>query len=444
MKPSQWFKHAAGALGAALAILGAPAQAQITTPQILGQTIAAMPSCLSYQVKGMCFFLYCSWTGCRIRTSIRVSHYVPDAIVSTYNEPLMHPWVEVGKPLSAAMSSVGAAMMGMPVDASAHTARETQEITTFKSADAIANPAGMIASLLSGGSLPNLPDVFGVPGLSELMRFPSEELPRIQQEWMSVPIDAANTVLSGAAAVARAPGELLGRISALPGQLSRLQSSIGNVGSILNNGLPLGNVRMTAAQLAGIDLGPLQTVAQIASIAGATGGLGSIFCPGSSSAFTLHFQSDLDSLFWRDLIPVESLYASSWVPTRNEVSQSPLINTWGSIYPRTGQLVQSHPVKASAVYAERVRSVITKSAQPHIYKRLTPGGGFRYFSQFSGVRWQMLYPVNTGCMSFGTNDSLSLTSFGDGRTSSHDGYVWNMWNRYDCCQRRGSYLFSIP
>ena len=193
MKPSQWFKHAAGALGAALAILGAPAQAQITTPQILGQTIAAMPSCLSYQVKGMCFFLYCSWTGCRIRTSIRVSHYVPDAIVSTYNEPLMHPWVEVGKPLSAAMSSVGAAMMGMPVDASAHTARETQEITTFKSADAIANPAGMIASLLSGGSLPNLPDVFGVPGLSELMRFPSEELPRIQQEWMSVPIDAANT-----------------------------------------------------------------------------------------------------------------------------------------------------------------------------------------------------------------------------------------------------------
>ena len=56
----------------------------------------------------------------------------------------------------------------------------------------------------------------------------------------------------------------------------------------------------------------------------------------------------------------------------------------------------------------------------------------------------MLYPVNTGCMSFGTNDSLSLTSFGDGRTSSHDGYVWNMWNRYDCCQRRGSYLFSIP
>ncbi len=35
-----------------------PARADtITTPMILTKTIAAMPSCLSYQVKGICFFL---------------------------------------------------------------------------------------------------------------------------------------------------------------------------------------------------------------------------------------------------------------------------------------------------------------------------------------------------------------------------------------------------
>ena len=28
--------------------------------------------------------------------------------------------------------------------------------------------------------------------------------------------------------------------------------------------------------------------------------------------------------------------------------------------------------------------------------------------------------------------------------SSGDGYTWNMWNKYDCCQRRGTYLFSVP
>lgn len=427
-----------------LCLVCTPAQAQITTPQILGQTIAALPSCLSYQVKGVCFFLRCSWRGCYIRTSIRVSHYVPDAIVSTYHDPLMHPWVEVGKPLAAAMSGVGSAMMGLPVDSSSSTARETQEIATFKSVDAIGNPVGMLGPLLSGGSLPNLPSVFGVPGLGELMKFPTEELPRIQSEWMSVPVDAANTVLTSAADLARAPQEVLGRIASLPGQLGQISSAVGNVGSIINNGLDLGNIGMTAAQIAGIDLGPLQDVAQIVSAAGAVGGFGSIFCPGSASAFTLHFQSDLDALFWRGLIPAEMLYASSWVPTRNEVSRSPILNTWGSIYPRTGQLVQSHPVKASAVYAERVKSIITKSAQPHIYKRLTPGGGYRYFGQFQDTRWQMLYPRSSGCMTFGTNDSLSLTSFGDGRTSSHDGYTWNMWNKYDCCQQRGRYLFSVP
>lgn len=445
MKAGRHLKSWLAALAAGVALVGGvPAQAEITTPQILGQTLAAMPSCLSYQVKGMCFFLKCGLSGCRIRTSIRISHYVPDAIVSTYHDPLTHPWLEVGKPLSAAMSVVGTAMLGMPLDAAGSTAREEKEISTFKSADAIGNPAGMILALATSGTMPNLPNVFGVPGMSELMKFPTQELPRIQAQWLSVPGQVGNNVLAGAAGLARAPGELLGKIASLPAELGKLQSAIGNVGQIMNSGVKLGEIGMTASQLAGIDLGPLREVVNIASIASGGMPLGSLFCPGSASAFTLHFQSDLDSYFWRDVIPLEMLYPASWVPTLDEVSTSPLINTWGGRHPRGGSLVQSHPVKASAVYAERVASIITKSAQPHIYTRLTPGSGFRYFAQFSDRKWQMLSPVNSGCMTFGTNDSLSLASFGDGRTSTTDGYVWNLWNKYDCCQRRGSFLFSIP
>ena len=84
---------------------------------------------------------------------------------------------------------------------------------------------------------------------------------------------------------------------------------------------------MTAQQLLGIDLGPLQQVANMASIASGGMPLGSLFCPGSASAFTLHFQSDLDSYFWRDVIPVELLYPASWVPFLDEVSSSPLISS---------------------------------------------------------------------------------------------------------------------
>lgn len=426
-----------------LALAPRPAQA-ITTPEILTKTITSYPSCLKYQVKGVCFFLKCGWTGCSIRTSIRIEHYVPDAIVSTYHEPLQHPWTEIGKPLSAAMSSVGTAMLGvpLPVDSSAMNQREASETETFKSADAIGNPAGLIMQLFLTNTIPNLPDVFGLPGTQELAKFPSQELPQIQSAWAGVPMQVGNQILSGARALANAPGEILGFIAGLPGKLSQMQSAIGNVGQVMQTGVDIGNV-MSAAQIAGIDLGPIRDIVGLAQSAGGGWALGQLFCPGSASAFTLHFQSDLDSYFWREMIPVELLYPQSWVPGMDEVSKSP-VNTWGGRYPRTGHLVQSHGVKASAVLAERVGSIIKKEAQPHIYKRLEPGSGFKYFDTLTDTRWQMLSPSSTGCVSFGDNDSLSLTSWGDGKTDPAEGYVWNMWNKYDCCQKRGSFLFSIP
>lgn len=437
-------------LSGSFAMAPSTALAQTTnTVAILTATLQSFPSCLSYQVKGMCFFLRCNIKGCTVLYSIRMSHYLPDAIVSTYNDPLMHPWLEVGKPIATAMAGVGSAMAGMPLDSAADTARDDTEITTFKGADAIGNPVGMVASTLSTGTLPNVPSVFGIPGISELMEFPTEELPNIQREWMSVPMDAANSVLQGAANLAKAPMDIIGKITSLPGRLSQLQSAAGNVGSFLGSSSGLATLGMDAAALAGIDLGPLQQVVSIASLAGGSMDLGpgGLFCPGGASAFGLHYQSELDALFWRGILPVEMLYASSWVPTRNEVSHSGITSTWGSIYPRTGEVVQQHPVKASAVLAERVASIIKKRAQPHIYKRLETSGNFKYFSSIedSDTRWSMVYPRTTpSCVRFGENDSLSLLSFGDGRTSAVNGYVWNLWNKYDCCQRRGIYLFSVP
>jgi integrating conjugative element protein (TIGR03756 family) len=139
------------------------------------------------------------------------------------------------------------------------------------------------------------------------------------------------------------------------------------------------------------------------------------------------------------------LYAQSWVPGLGEVGNG-YTQTWGNVYPRTGELYQPHPVKASAVLAERVASIIYKSAQPHIYTKVTPtSSGYRYFNAGEKRKWQMLSPIAaTKCVNFGTNDSLALTSWGDGQTDSADGYAWNLWQQYTCCRRRGAYLYSIP
>ena len=82
----------------ALALLPIRASAQVSpdivgtaTPAILATTVAGFPSCIAWRPTGVCFFLHCTIFGCSIRTSIKVSHYVPDAIVSTYADTLNQP-----------------------------------------------------------------------------------------------------------------------------------------------------------------------------------------------------------------------------------------------------------------------------------------------------------------------------------------------------------------
>ena len=435
---------------AVTALVTSRAMASTTTVAIVGNTLTALPSCVKYGVKGMCFFLRCRLTGCVIVPSIRVEHYVPDAIISTYHDPVTHPWLEVGKPLSVAISSVGSTLLGAPIDSSASTQRESTEITTFKSADAIANPVGMIAQILTSGQIPNFSNVFGFPGYSELLDFPSKELPRIATEWTEVPEQLGNEFLEAARKMVKAPAKIISLIAQFPETLSKLTSGMGKLSDLFggsSNMSEMASIGLKVVDLTGVDIGPVKDLLQVANALGADGAITDIFCPGASSAFTLHYQSDMDVLFWRNAIPVEMMYPQAWVPSLGEVSESPVKSTWGPIYPRSGEVVQSHPVKASAVLASRIGSIIIQSAQPHIYKRLQPGSGYKYFGNngIAATQWQMLYPsAESSCHSFGTNDSVSLIGYGDFKTDTNDGYMWNMWNKYDCCRSRGSFLFSVP
>src|SRR3546814_14583165 len=65
----------------------------LNTATIVGSV--ASPDCLEYRVVGICYWLYCTWTGCTVRTSTKVRHYVPDAVVSSYSNTGENPWVEV-------------------------------------------------------------------------------------------------------------------------------------------------------------------------------------------------------------------------------------------------------------------------------------------------------------------------------------------------------------
>jgi hypothetical protein len=110
------------ALTAALLAGGPLAQAQgISTAQIMTETISALPSCLNYSVTGVCFFLRCYLFYCTITTSIKVQHYMPDDVVSTYSSPDQHPWIDVGKLFASVLKGPGDMIMGQLTDAQADT-----------------------------------------------------------------------------------------------------------------------------------------------------------------------------------------------------------------------------------------------------------------------------------------------------------------------------------
>lgn len=116
-----------------------------TTYAIEGKTIntatistsSASPSCADYKIVGMCYWLFCTQFGCKIRTSTKVHHFIPEMVVSTYNHDNQSPWTEMK------MLNQGALGGGYQ---SLTQGKYTQ--LTFKNAEAIGHPGGLFLNMI--------------------------------------------------------------------------------------------------------------------------------------------------------------------------------------------------------------------------------------------------------------------------------------------------------
>ncbi len=85
---------------------------EITTVEILGHTVAALPRCLNWRPAGVCLWLKCSAFGCEVETSIKVAHNLPDLVVPVYNDLNEHPWPEMGVVLNKLQQSALGGILG--------------------------------------------------------------------------------------------------------------------------------------------------------------------------------------------------------------------------------------------------------------------------------------------------------------------------------------------
>ena len=128
---------------ATLLLVGITPAFALTTAVIVSSALS--PECLSYRVVGVCYWLFCTNFGCSVRTSTKVRHYVPDAVVSSYSNTGLNPWIDV----SFMSTPNPTAQAGG--DGTTNQGHENN-LAKFKNADVIGHPAGAVFNQFAGQS----------------------------------------------------------------------------------------------------------------------------------------------------------------------------------------------------------------------------------------------------------------------------------------------------
>ncbi|ENI8091251.1 TIGR03756 family integrating conjugative element protein [Salmonella enterica] len=133
---------------------GMDVQAALNTASIVASSIS--PSCISWRISGICYWLKCTPFGCTVKTSIKVRHFIPEAVVSTYQAPGGNPWVEMSV-VSQTAGGLENAVTGALSGLAAGGGNQEQKLPGtrksnlhFKYADAIGHPS----TSLIGGQIP--------------------------------------------------------------------------------------------------------------------------------------------------------------------------------------------------------------------------------------------------------------------------------------------------
>lgn len=128
--------------GCAVAVCAAflpvkPAYA-VNTGQIAAAT--ADMQCMEWSVVGVCFWLKCY--PCKVRTSIKVKHYIPEVVVSSYANTGANPWSEVAFMSPQNTTAKGSGFLITPN-------QKRDNLPRFKNADVIGHPSSYILNNLN-------------------------------------------------------------------------------------------------------------------------------------------------------------------------------------------------------------------------------------------------------------------------------------------------------
>lgn len=130
-------------------------------------SLRGIPECLHYRIKGICFWLECSPLGCAVNKTLRVSHYLPDAVAVVYDRYGNNPWsyantliapegYKLGKTMVTQVKGVKSLGFGNPSGAVGSLGINNR----YKEVDIIGNPALELFKKLDWALIPSQAQAF--------------------------------------------------------------------------------------------------------------------------------------------------------------------------------------------------------------------------------------------------------------------------------------------
>ena len=173
--------------------------------------------------------------------------------------------------------------------------------------------------------------------------------------------------------------------------------------------------------------------------------------PSNARPYRVYYSSLLDRYLWHNPELEDIMHPLATTLPGLEVEGDPVVNEWGPLYPRYGQVTQYSQYQAAAVIALRAAHIATRSGQLHLYAPIPTGkkscGQDQVCDTFAvnindaeTSEFQRTYPGpperHFDPRELGKNTLIAApaTSYGHQWTQAGgNAYAWLVWRKYQGC-----------